>query len=140
MFQKFRITFYSLIVLLVLVLPSQADAVELYADSCKGWDCSYEGQICPNGAEGASGSDFICRNSKWVKARAGFNGKALCRGFNRYPKPVGVILPEVLKSTEYWFRRCTTETSNKNGYHIQLSNEECLVKYDAQTRLLQQCE
>ena len=112
----------------------------MLADSCKGWDCSYEGQICPNGAEGASGSDFICRNSKWVKARAFSDGKALCRDFDRYQKPVGVILPEVLKSTEYWFRDCTTGTTNKNGYLIQLSNEECLVETNAQARLVAQCE
>ena len=181
MFQKFRITFYSLIVLLVLVLPSQADAVELYADSCKGWDCSYEGQICPqgaegagggnyicknkrwmamladsckgwdcsnegqicpNGADGASGSDFICRNSKWVKALViqNSNGKALCRDFNRYQKPVGVILPQVLKSTEYWFRECTSGPTNKNGHLIQLSDEECLVENNAQEALAVQCE
>ena len=66
MFQKFKITFYSLIVLLVLVLPSQADAVELYADSCKGWDCSYEGQICPQGADGARGGNYICQNKRWM--------------------------------------------------------------------------
>lgn len=66
MFQKFKITFYTLIVLLVLVLPSQADAVEFYADSCAGWDCSHEGMICPQGAEGASSTSYICRNSEWV--------------------------------------------------------------------------
>ena len=65
MLQKFKITFYALIVLLVLVLPSQADAVEFYADSCKGWNCSIEKQVCPQGAEGASDKSFICSNSRW---------------------------------------------------------------------------
>ncbi len=59
MFQKFKIAFYAIIVWLVLVLPSQADAVELYADSCKGWDCSYEGQICPQGAVKVRGVEII---------------------------------------------------------------------------------
>ena len=38
---------------------------ELEVDSCKGWDCSHEGQICPDGADGARGTSFICRKSKW---------------------------------------------------------------------------
>ena len=67
MLQKLKITSYALIVLLVLVLPSQVDAVEFYADSCAGWDCSHEGQVCPQGAEGASDRSYICTNSKWVE-------------------------------------------------------------------------
>ena len=72
MFQKFKITFYSLIVLLFLVLPSHAAHTrggwigDHPADSCKGWNCSYEEQVCPQGAEGARGTSFICLNSKWV--------------------------------------------------------------------------
>ena len=72
MFQKFKITFYTLIVLLVLVLPSHAThtrggaVIDHPADSCAGWDCSYEGQVCPQGAEGASSTSYICTNSKWV--------------------------------------------------------------------------
>ena len=67
MLHKFKITFYALIVLLVLVLPSQAVAdPEFYADFCAGYDCSHEGQVCPQGAEGASGTSYICLNSKWV--------------------------------------------------------------------------
>ena len=66
MFQKFKITFYSLIVLLVLVLPSQTIAESGYAKSCKGWNCSHDGQLCPQGAKGASDKSFICLNSQWV--------------------------------------------------------------------------
>ena len=66
MFQKFKITFYALIVLLVLVLPSHADATPFFADSCPGYDCSHEDQVCPQGAEGASGTSYICYDSKWI--------------------------------------------------------------------------
>ena len=66
MIQKFKITFYSLIVLLVLVLPSQVVAQKWigniatgYADSCKGWGCAQEGLICPQGAPGASAGNFL---------------------------------------------------------------------------------
>jgi len=76
MFQKFKITFYSLIVLLVLVLPSQAVA-DSFAASCKGWDCSHEGEICPLGAPGAQDGTFICANSKWEPIEA-----ESCKGWN----------------------------------------------------------
>jgi len=69
MLQKLKVTSYALIVL--LVLPSQAVAVDKYADSCKGWDCSHEGQVCPQGAEGARGTSFICTDSKWVPILVG---------------------------------------------------------------------
>ena len=69
MLQKLKVTSFALIVL--LVLPSQAVAVDKYADSCKGWDCSHEGQVCPQGAEGASGTSFICTDSKWVPILVG---------------------------------------------------------------------
>ena len=81
MFQKFKITFYSLIVLLVLVLPSQAVA-DSFAASCKGWNCSHEGQVCPQGAPGASDSSFICTNSKWEKLTRPV-------GTNRFFLPLG---------------------------------------------------
>ena len=72
MLQKFKITFYALIVLLFLVLPSHAAHTrggwigDHPADSCKGWNCSYEEQVCPQGVPGASASSFICLNCKWV--------------------------------------------------------------------------
>ena len=66
MLQKFKITSYALIVGLVLVLPSQTIAESGYAKSCKGWNCSHDGQLCPQGAKGASGKSFICLNSQWV--------------------------------------------------------------------------
>ena len=78
MFQKFKITFYALVVLLVLVLPSQVVAQNPtteydwfgntstgYTNSCKGWDCAQEGLICPEGAAGARGASYICANKKW---------------------------------------------------------------------------
>jgi hypothetical protein len=37
------------------------------ATSCKGWDCTIEGQKCPKGAPGAENSDFFCKNSKWTE-------------------------------------------------------------------------
>ena len=74
MFQKFKITFYALIVLLVLVLPSQAVAQKWignigtgYADSCAGQDCAQEGLICRQGTHGANDRSYICRKSKWKK-------------------------------------------------------------------------
>ena len=36
------------------------------ATSCKGWDCTIEGQKCPKGVPGASRSDYICKNRKWI--------------------------------------------------------------------------
>ena len=66
MLQKFKITSYALIIGLVLVLPSQTIAESGYAESCAGWNCTYEGQVCPQGAKGASDRSYICRNSKWV--------------------------------------------------------------------------
>ena len=66
MLQKFKITSYALIVGLVLVLPSQTIAESGYAKSCKGWNCSHDGQLCPQGAKGASDKSFICLNSQWV--------------------------------------------------------------------------
>jgi hypothetical protein len=65
MLQKFKIAFYAIIIGLVLVLPSQTIAESGYAESCKGWDCPYEGQVCPQGVPGASGGNYICKNSKW---------------------------------------------------------------------------
>tara|TARA_X000000368_G_C23058038_1_gene725076 strand:+ start:8011 stop:9975 length:1965 start_codon:yes stop_codon:yes gene_type:complete len=35
------------------------------ATSCGGWNCSIEGQICPQGAPGASGTSYVCKNKKW---------------------------------------------------------------------------
>lgn len=66
MLQKFKITSCALIVGLVLVLPSQTIAESGYAKSCKGWNCSHDGQLCPQGAKGASDKSFICLNSQWV--------------------------------------------------------------------------
>ena len=66
MLQKFKITSYALIVGLVLVLPSQTIAESGYAKSCKGWNCSHDGQLCPQGAKGASGTSYICYDSKWI--------------------------------------------------------------------------
>jgi len=47
-------------------LPSQTIAESGYAKSCKGWNCSHDGQLCPQGAKGASDKSFICLNSQWV--------------------------------------------------------------------------
>ena len=68
MLQKFKITFYTLIVLFVLSgFSSQDVGIDKFiAESCAGYDCSHEGQLCPEGAEGARGTSFICLNSKWV--------------------------------------------------------------------------
>ena len=68
MLQKFKITFYTLIVLFVLSgFSSQDVGIDKFiAESCAGWNCTYEGQLCPEGAEGARGTSFICLNSKWV--------------------------------------------------------------------------
>jgi len=67
MLQKFKTAIYALIVGLVLVSHSSAQTGIPDATSCKGWNCSIEGQICPQGVPGASAGDFICTNSKWVQ-------------------------------------------------------------------------
>ena len=36
------------------------------ATSCRGWDCSTEGQFCPKGVPGASHENFLCKDKKWV--------------------------------------------------------------------------
>ena len=77
MLQKFKITFYALIVLFVLVVPSQVVAADFFAESCGGWNCTYEGQLCPQGAKGASGTSYICEKSKWVPILADS-----CAGWN----------------------------------------------------------
>jgi hypothetical protein len=79
MLQKFKIIFYTLIVLFVLSGFSNQDVGidKFIAPSCKGWNCTYEGQVCPLGSEGASDQSFICRNSKWVPILADS-----CKGWN----------------------------------------------------------
>ena len=79
MLQKFKITFYALIVLFVLSgFSSQDVGIDKFiAESCAGWNCTHEGQVCPQGAKGASDKSFICRNSKWVPILAGS-----CKGWN----------------------------------------------------------
>ena len=68
MLQKFKITFYALIVLFVLSgFSSQDVGIDKFiAESCAGWNCTYEGQVCPQGAKGASAGTYICLNSKRV--------------------------------------------------------------------------
>ena len=77
MLQKLKVTSYALLILLLLVLPSQAIAESGFAKSCKGWNCTYEGQVCPQGVPGASAGNFICKNSKWEPTLA-----ASCKGWN----------------------------------------------------------
>jgi hypothetical protein len=36
------------------------------ADSCRGFDCTIEGQKCPPGKPGAGTKNWICKNKKWV--------------------------------------------------------------------------
>ena len=69
MLQKLKVTSYALLILLLLVLPSQAIAESGFAKSCKGWNCTYEGQVCPQGVPGASAGNYICLNSKWVPTK-----------------------------------------------------------------------
>jgi hypothetical protein len=71
MLQKFKITSYAFIVALLFVLPSQPVAEN--ATSCKGWNCSIEGSVCPQVVPGASAGDFICTNSKWLKIMRGYS-------------------------------------------------------------------
>jgi hypothetical protein len=52
------------------------------ATSCKGWDCTIEGQKCPKGAPGAENSDFFCKNSKWTEgAGSGATSKWIGDGY-----------------------------------------------------------
>ena len=39
------------------------------AKSCKGWNCSIEGQYCPPGVPGSGGSGYTCCKKKWTKGR-----------------------------------------------------------------------
>ena len=36
------------------------------ATSCTGWDCSINGQFCPNGAPGSGKTNYLCTSLKWV--------------------------------------------------------------------------
>jgi hypothetical protein len=36
------------------------------ADSCRGFDCSIEGQTCLAGKPGAGNSNWVCKNKKWI--------------------------------------------------------------------------
>jgi hypothetical protein len=36
------------------------------ADSCRGFDCTIEGQKCPSGKPGAGTKNWICKNKKWI--------------------------------------------------------------------------
>ena len=45
------------------------------AKSCKGFSCDIEGQICPKGAPGASGLNYLCQKNdknklKWKACKA----------------------------------------------------------------------
>lgn len=35
------------------------------AESCSGYNCTIENQICPKGVPGASKSSYVCKNKKW---------------------------------------------------------------------------
>jgi hypothetical protein len=68
MYHQLKITSMAFIVALVpfLFLSSPAIGIE-DADSCKGSNCSTEGQFCRQGALGASDASYICDNKKWVE-------------------------------------------------------------------------
>jgi len=36
------------------------------ADSCRGFDCTIEGQTCLAGKPGAGNSNWVCKNKKWI--------------------------------------------------------------------------
>ena len=36
------------------------------ADSCRGFDCTIEGQRCLSGKPGAGNKNWICKNKKWT--------------------------------------------------------------------------
>jgi hypothetical protein len=36
------------------------------ADSCRGFDCSIEGQKCLSGKPGAGNKNWVCKNKKWI--------------------------------------------------------------------------
>ena len=41
------------------------------ATECPGWDCTIEGQFCPQGLPGSSSSSYLCVNKKWTAAGGG---------------------------------------------------------------------
>jgi len=43
------------------------------ATSCKGWDCTIEGQKCPKGVPGAASTDYYCKNRKWTQKPVKFS-------------------------------------------------------------------
>merc|ERR1711977_708713 len=38
--------------------------------SCHGYVCSAEGQMCPEGKPGASGTNYCCHDKKWIATSA----------------------------------------------------------------------
>ena len=41
------------------------------ATECPGWDCTIEGQFCPQGLPGSSSRSYLCVNKKWTAAGGG---------------------------------------------------------------------
>ena len=42
-----------------------AEPDKYYAASCKGWNCSVEGQLCSQGLDGADGMTYVCKSKQW---------------------------------------------------------------------------
>ena len=72
MFHQLKITSCAFIVALVpflfLPLPTLAQMphpLTPMASSCKGWECTIEGQVCFEGLPGASDASYVCTDNKW---------------------------------------------------------------------------
>ena len=78
MFTKHKVISYIFLISLVLVLPNLSHSIE-DAKSCRGWDCSVEGQICPMGVPGAQRGAFRCTNKKWKPM---YNQTSTCPGWD----------------------------------------------------------
>merc|ERR1719494_1123543 len=52
------------------VRPERAHATS-DATSCRGWDCTVEGQYCPPGVPGSSDVGYCCKNKKWNAGQCG---------------------------------------------------------------------
>ncbi len=54
------------LIIILLVLYFIQNKEHLDATECRGFDCTIEGQRCPKGSPGATDSDYVCTNKKWV--------------------------------------------------------------------------
>jgi hypothetical protein len=128
------------------------------ATSCRGWDCSIEGQICPQGVPGASEGDYQCTNSRWVLESKNTGGSAETSGDSQQIESL-IAEKESLQAQLEQAKAGQEELNNLRGEleqakagqqeleqlrneHEQLQNKygELEAKYNEQTSLHYGCD